>query len=399
MKFFLQFGYGMMKLCNEFLENWGETTVILSPRDLEPNTLLKFSKKLNKQGGKVILDPQFYLPRADHKRLISHAYWPPEYETQGFNEHGYHEMIANLAEYNHQFGSTEFIIPGERADTVDDLWLDSQEKLFQEVRNSTDLPVLMTICLSAEAMRSSEQISSVMSLAERLRPDGYYLVFEHPANQYLVSDPIWLTNSLDLVSGLALLGGKVIVGYCNQQQLMLACAGASAIATGTWKNVRSFPLEKFKESDEDDDVQRTVWYYCPEAFSEYTLNLMELAIFRSGLDPNLLTSGLSTPYTNSLFSAPRPTLSEWKDGLSFRHYLTAMLFQCQDLSCATYDETLSRYRSALDVAKNLLEHFHSLKLKGGDRDFQKVIEATEAALDFSDSTYGARLRRQWDNLL
>jgi hypothetical protein len=84
MEFFLQFGYGMMEHCRSLIREWGGGTVILSPRDLTDEQLRRLSRELRSLGGKVLLDPQFYLPHADHQRLCSHSYWPNDYESMGF---------------------------------------------------------------------------------------------------------------------------------------------------------------------------------------------------------------------------------------------------------------------------------------------------------------------------
>jgi hypothetical protein len=46
--------------------------------------LSKIADDVCKLGGRVFLDPQFYLPYSDHERLRSHDYWPNLYESGGF---------------------------------------------------------------------------------------------------------------------------------------------------------------------------------------------------------------------------------------------------------------------------------------------------------------------------
>jgi hypothetical protein len=85
MELYLQFGYGMMEHCRVLVERWGGGTVILSPRDLEDDQLSRMSTAIRAlPGGSVLLDPQFYLPHADHERLCGHEYWPDDYETGVF---------------------------------------------------------------------------------------------------------------------------------------------------------------------------------------------------------------------------------------------------------------------------------------------------------------------------
>ena len=46
--------------------------------------------------------------------------------------------------------------------------------------------------------------------SERWNPDGYYIVAEHPNGNYLVDDPNWLANLLDLAAGVKLRGARVV---------------------------------------------------------------------------------------------------------------------------------------------------------------------------------------------
>ena len=64
------------------------------------------------------------------------------------------------------------------------------------------------------------------------------------------------------------MGSEVILGYCTHQMLVAGAAKVSAIASGTWMNVRSFPPEKFKAVYEEEIRQRATWYYCPQALSD-----------------------------------------------------------------------------------------------------------------------------------
>jgi len=85
MELYLQFGYGMMEHCRVLLDSWGGGSVILSPRDLTDDQLVRFGSAIREiPGGDIMLDPQFYLPHSDHEKLCNHAYWPTDYATTLF---------------------------------------------------------------------------------------------------------------------------------------------------------------------------------------------------------------------------------------------------------------------------------------------------------------------------
>lgn len=397
MKLYLQFGWGMMEHCRTLFQECGGSTTILSPRDLHEEQLFRLSADLRELGGSVLLDPQFYLPRADHHRLTSHAYWPDDYDTTGFAGDGRQEMMRELTELNQQLQTTHLILPGERADTVDDLWLESQRGFLEAARDATDQPLIMTICLSGEAIRSNDQVSLVMEQAEEMPVSGYYLVAERPGLAYLVEDPQWLANTLDLAAGLRRLRADIIVGYSNHQQLIMACAGVNAIASGTWMNVRSFFPDKFRSSYEEEIKRRATWYYCPQALSEYTLPYLDIGV-RLGLRDEL-RSDPSTPYADLIFEVPQPSASGWTESDAFRHYLMALDRQVQSATCDSFDEAVATHKALLDRAEEILKRFREHGISSLNRGFRDAIDANRAALNMLERTHGPILRRRWGDLI
>jgi hypothetical protein len=117
---YLQFGYGMMEHSRRLVDRWNGGTVILSPRDLTNGQLVQLASDLTSlPGGRVLLDPQFYLPSADHKRLTGHEYWPDEYDSQTFHQGpALEQMVHDLHELNRTLGCTSFILPGLLASRV-----------------------------------------------------------------------------------------------------------------------------------------------------------------------------------------------------------------------------------------------------------------------------------------
>jgi hypothetical protein len=259
----LQFGYGMMEHCRTLLNQWQGGTVILSPRDLTDEQLGRFSASIHEiQGTRLLLDPQFYLPHADHERLCSHDYWPAEYQTGTFwQSPALHTLLERLRDLNRRLDTSSFLLPGMLATQIDEDWLGIQQSTLEEAAAlKTGQRLMMTIALSADASRNPDQIANLLERAERWTPDSFYVVVEHPNGQYLVDDPNWLVNVIDLAAGLRLLRRPVVLGHCNHQMLIAALAKTTAIASGTWMNVRSFPPEKFVTEYEEEMKQRATWY-------------------------------------------------------------------------------------------------------------------------------------------
>ena len=137
MELYLQFGYGMMEHCRSLIADWGGGTAILSPRDLTHDQLLRLAQDVHKlPGGNVLVDPQFYLPHADHERLCQHDYWPKSYSTTAFWQGtALNDLLTKLLKYNDELGAQAFVLPGLLADTISDDWLGIQESTLAEASN------------------------------------------------------------------------------------------------------------------------------------------------------------------------------------------------------------------------------------------------------------------------
>ena len=397
----LQFGYGMMEHCRTLLSRWGGGLVILSPRDLTDDQLQRFSTSTRSiPGTRLVLDPQFYLPHADHERLCSHAYWPEQYQTGTFWQGpSLRHLLQQLWELNRRIGSSSFFLPGMLARQVDEDWLLIQESTLEEARTlNTQLQLVLTIALSSEASRSPDQIAALLERAERWEADSFYIVVEHPNGQYLVDDPNWLANVIDLAAGLRLLRKPVILGYCNHQMLIASLAKTTAIASGTWMNVRSFPPEKFVTDYEEEMKQRATWYYCPQALSEYKIPFLDVA-HRLRLLPRMAAPpALDGGYANPLFSGAQPSSVGFTEQAAFRHYLHALHEQVSMCVQTTFDESVDHHRRLLDDAETNLNVLTASGIRGQQRDFSEMVDVNRAALELFVSLRGAMLRRHWANL-
>lgn len=215
MELYLQLGYGMMGHCKNLIKHWGSGTVILSPRDLKPNQLSEFAKEIKNLEGKVLLDPQVYLPRATHPRLQSHNYWDKEYNTINFwSGAGLDEQLTKLLELNRQLDCSAWILPGHSTNVVDDIWLQYQRRTIETAQKLQNkfFELIATVALNFDASRNPDRIHDLIESTKNWSVSTIYLICEPPQGQYLVDNPVWLTNILDLIAGLRLSGKKVILG-------------------------------------------------------------------------------------------------------------------------------------------------------------------------------------------
>jgi hypothetical protein len=397
----LQFGFGMMDHCRALVSRWGGGTVILSPRDLTDEQLRRLAGEIRGiNGGGVLLDPQFYLPHADHERLCSHGYWPAEYETGSFWQgDALRLLLGQLFTLNDTLGCQAVILPGIFALRIDSDWLSIQKMILEGSQAAGSGRMLYcTVALSSDALRDQVQIANLIESASELRPHGYYVVCEHPNGNYLIEDPTWLANVLDLVAALRLQGAQVIMGYCNQQSLIMGCAKANAIASGTWMNVRSFPPEKFRAVYEEEIRQRATWYYCPEALSEYKPAFLDFAQRQGVLEQMAVPAEIGGGYGAGLFTGAQPSAVGFGEQAAFRHYLTCLRYQAREAVGESFDETVARHQALLDRAEELTGILSSAGVSGQLRDFRDILDVNRAALASHVATSGPMLRRMWNSI-
>jgi len=401
MELYLQFGYGMMEHCRHLLKKWGGGTVVLSPRDLNESQLQRLSRDVvGMDGGKVLFDPQFYLPYSDHDRLCSHQFWPEDFASGTFFQGPEMEsLIRQIVELNQHLCTEAIILPGILGNPIDDLWIAHHESFLTAAGNlGTSKPLYSTLALGADTIRSREQITTLLEVVTNWDADGYYIVCEHPNGDYLVQDPVWLAHILDLTAGLRLAGAKVILGYCNHQMLISYVTGTNAICSGTWMNVRSFPPEKFSKSYEEEIRRRATWYYCPQTLSEYKIPFLDVANEQGVLNLMRPPTEFDGGYVNPLFSGVQPSSVRFSEQAAFRHYLHALRGQTQALNASGYDEARETQEQMLNDAEDLLNTLRSNGVLGANRDFSDSLDVNRAALAMLDRQRGPVLRRRWTSL-
>jgi hypothetical protein len=397
----LQFGHGMMEHSRHLVRSWGGGTVILSPRDLKREQLVKLSDEIRAlQGGQVLVDPQFYVPRSDHHRLTSHDYWPDSYQTNGFfSGTGMQTLLSTVLQLNKDLGCAAFILPGLMADTIDDIWLETLRTTSEHAATmNAGMPLYATVALSSDSVKNTAGIQDVLAEFETIDVQGAYLLFEHPNGEYIVQDPIWLANALELAAGLRLLGKTVVVGYANHVLLCLGAASVNAIASGTWMNVRAFSRGRFLAADEEDIKRKAVWYYDPASLSEYKPTFLDMAQRNGVLASMAPQAAFGSTYAAALFSGVQPSSVGFGEQEAFRHYLQCLFQQARGVRAATFDATVSNLRQSLDSAERQARLLAQNQVLPQGRGFSDAFDAVRAALSSLEATRGAMLRRAWSTL-
>jgi len=271
-------GHGMESMCRELSSLWNGAAVILSPLNIIEKKLPVFAQSIKKSNGQVLLDPQIYTPEKFHKNLQKYSYWPQTGITD-IELGDYGEVLKSLNQINDLIQTESFILPSGTVGRIDDLWNNVQISISNQAKKIIkDKKIIHTIALKGDVLSDEIQIEKIIQYSNQWDVQGVYIVCEHPNKNYLVDMPIWIANLLMLVAGIKRQGKSVIVGYSNHQMLCLALAKCDAIASGNYLNVRWFKPDRFETiEDNDEKSRRAKWYYCPQAFSEYKIQDLDVA--------------------------------------------------------------------------------------------------------------------------
>jgi hypothetical protein len=398
MDFYIQMGHGMQAMCEELVSYWGKTTVIISPLNIHPNSIASFSKTIKKLGGEIMFDPQMYFPRKYHKNLSKHSYWPKS-DITSVESGNYASIIASLSELNKSIEAEAFILPSAIVSNVDKRWDYVQQSTISSAKKvAGEMELLHTISLTSNVLIDDAQIESIIQFTQQWDVDGVYITCEHPERYYLVDKPLWITNLLALVAGIKRQKKKVIVGYASHQMLCLALSKCDAIASGNFLNVRWFQPDHFETVENDEISRRAVWYYCPQALSEFKVPFLDIAKRMNKLSVMAPPPEMVNQYSEMLFGESIPSSTNYSEKEAHRHYLHCLRLQCLAATRQTYEETKNAHLIVLETAEQLLSGLRSKGIRGQDRDFGEIIDVNRAAIAAHDMSYQFPLTQEWNEL-
>ncbi|GAU78157.1 hypothetical protein [Fusibacter sp. 3D3] len=402
MEFYLQFAHGMKSMTIEMAKKWGGVKVILSPRDITPEQLKKWSSDFKKNNVECLFDPQCYFPKSNHKKLSQYDYWDNSLATNMGSMLSYEEqLIEKVLSYNNVVETKKFIIPSYLINYSED-WLIKWKKYSEKVvdaANKIELSKekLLTLVLPSELLLQHEEvIEKFIEEAITLDIDGYYIVPQPPEEKYLVDNPLWFTNLMLICAALKLNEKKVIVGYGNHQMLSLATAKIDGFASGTYLNARRFSN---KYDDQDMGIKRkTTWYYCPQAMSEYKISFLDSAYSSGSIMLLKPDEGLTNEYSDLLFSNVMPSTVQFNETKAFMHYFHCLKEQIKMYSRDTYTETKAANELLLETAERRIELLEKRGVFAQTRSFKDVVDVNRAAISRLHTARGFLLEHSWNSL-
>ncbi len=389
MRFLLQMGHGMMNMNLELLGNFGDgedSGVIAWARTLTPEQAERHSEEVRQMGGSILFDSCFYMPHTSREKILSFPYWRGiDFGTADFAGGAGADFCRNVIDYQvNTLHVTKVLLPGRYADVRNEEWLE-MHALFAETARSMDLdvPVYSTIALGPDVIRDLPSFEGILNEIVTYPVDGLYFLYRPPDSQYLTNDDLFLANLLTGFLSISLAGKEIILGYANQQALISAAAGVETIATGNFRNVRSFDPAIFEEED-DLEMRRGIWYYDGNTFCEFRLQQLGLAYQRLGLAGHF---GPVSQYSAEMLQSANPATYRWQEPLAFKHFITVLRDQWLALGEPPPNQRHILSSQLVQAAKDNIRGLQSHGLVLTDRALEasSALDALESALGSFDA--------------
>lgn len=285
-----QMGHNSRNLLDEVT---GFRGAIVSPINEILSDVAAMVARHRSEAFEFVFDPQLYFPkRSDRGQLGQWSYFPKDIDTADMSSAAWWDRVL-----------------GPIRDTVLELNVDAvcapavlnastfTNGYYESMRLNADrlaplvhpkgVRVLQTLIVKMADLAEPARSMEIASVASNTKADGIYLVFcsdLKPRDEFRDVDQ--LKGAMRLINALEEAGLPVIVACASSDVVLWKAAGASAVATGKFANLRRFTVGRFNDQE---DGGRQVAYWMEESL---------LAFVRQSDIIRLQPHGLAGPGTN-----------------------------------------------------------------------------------------------------
>lgn len=252
------------------------------------------------------------------------------------------------------------------------------QRNFAEVGNEYRLAnrVYSTVAIGPDLILNPDHFNTIIDEIINYPIDGVYLIYQHPINEYLINED-FLFVLLDAILSISLSGKEIILGYANHQSIIFYAAGIDKIASGNYRNVRSFDHQNTSERGDEDNLRKSVWYFDGNTFGEYQKPTLDLA-YRRRL--NHLFGPINN-YNQALLSSARPSSIPWGETDAFRNYFFLLYAYCNELTAIPKNLRANFLLEFLIQRRIANQNLANVGFTFGDRGFHNHVESIISALN------------------
>jgi hypothetical protein len=269
--------------------------IILSPVNRPELEFRRYIDEFRTKGSfDIILDPQLYCPRSEHRHLPSHPYFPKDIETAELSSVGWWKKLGSaVANYGKDLDvdavCSPMILPNRWNPEYYVKCADSYDVVAEALLGSRVRPV-MTLCVHLRELGDANDALRIASIVTSRGPAWCYLIVEsdlEPRRE--IPDAENLAALMVLIAGLERSDCRVLVSHASSDMILAKAAGASHCSTGKFFNLRRFTRGRFEETD---DGGRQIPYWFEQSLLAF-LREADVARLRRDCGPDFLCVGNS----------------------------------------------------------------------------------------------------------
>lgn len=364
-KLFHQVGHCSNWNIDSFTQDSCGDGLILSPVHQSSTQIEGMDKAIKT---KSFLDPQYYLPSSQKKKLHTFKFFP-EFISNGFETIDFSNFAKLSAEecisFQVQNGFDRIIIPARYFDQMLPEYTERQEaytvKPFLDVieRVAPDKPIYITLPVTSHMIiNESYRIHLLNWITMFPEISGVYLFASNERKTKQIADEQYLFSFIEFCKELKEAELDVVVGYVNVEGLLFSLVGDVSITMGAFENTRIFSLDKFLHSDDDRRGPKPR-IYVPGLLNWIQFN--QAKEIRSDCPEVWERIYEPTPYGEMVFNAPvDPTFNQ--AGL-YKDFFINYSKQVSELGALSVS---NRYQSLRKMLKDALANYSNIENAGID---------------------------------
>lgn len=376
--YLIQFGYSGQTLVRRAMEDDYADGVILSPSDYGYRDTISLGSDVNRKGGTVLFDPQYYIPRTERPASETYPYFKEsggdDFETVVVtNPTNRRKLCEQIWEVQDSIGVDAYLTPARFLDTFSDTKLHQWEVLtrtFIDVVNEKDpeTPIFASLPVAGASISDDEQRSKLLDMITKVNVTGFYVSVEYP--QYR-RNPLFgveeVKSYLDLLKNLRYNWYDVILGHSDQIAHLAFGLGINAFASGHYKNTRAFDTDRWIPQDSGGGSSGVYWYYSDPIMEEMQVeqDLQALYDSNSFSIEKLRLKNPYSPFEQELFiRAPEDPEWTYKND-SWDHYVWSCHQIAKEYTGLNLEE---RIMLTKDNLRNAAEIYSEIEDAVGPRD-------------------------------
>jgi len=230
---------------------------ILSPVNYEPGDTASLATRAREDLSNFDLwfDPQLYVPDSTRGQIRSWSYFPSDFGTADLTQRAWwarpaEHIVSACKAFSPDVICSPVPLPKQFSNQYYNLCVSVAHDLAARVAG-TSMKVAQTVIVSGVDLLAENRPMEIASIVSRTDLEWLYLLIyneTHPRREY--DDSLEIEAIVRLIAAIKAAGLKILVGYTSSDMVLWKAAGADAVASGKFFNLRRFNRSRFEQPAE-----------------------------------------------------------------------------------------------------------------------------------------------------